>query len=248
MSGYFKAPRELWPAVADGLPLPWLDEWVELDCAYWAGEAERETKGYRSALPLRGRRKLTAPFCATRWGWSAHHARKALRRFDPMRALVASWAGSTSTQDEETQRSKHNKRKKSSKKVSPEIDSTSSGVTTRAVDTDPRPQTPDADPLNPPEGDTEPAMVSAVRSAMALDPMHLDDSAWRDCHPLADVWAMAQDQGTAAAGELRETMLAQRPTEPMSPEQVLAVMRSQGWRGSGRLRDIERAIQTMERG
>ena len=97
----------------------------------------------------------------------------------------------------------------------------------------------------PPKGDTEPAMMSAVRSAMALDPMHMDDATWLDCHPLADVWAMARDQGTAAAGELRETMLAQRPTEPMSPEQVLAVMRSQGWQGSGRLRDIARTCHEL---
>lgn len=245
VSGYFRAPRELWPAVADGLPLPWLDEWVEMDCAYWAGEAEREVKGYRSALPMRGRRKLTAPFCATRWGWSEHHARKALRRFDPMRSLLSSCVDSASTQDEETKRKKVNNKPKPFKNLSREIDSASAKVTTRASDTDLIPQTTDPIPPIPPKGDTEPAMVSAVRSAMALDPMHLNDSAWLDCHPLADVWAMARAQGTEAADELRETMLAQRPTEPMSPEQVLAVMRSQGWRGSGRLRDIARTCHEL---
>ena len=88
MSGYFRAPRALWPSVAEALPHPWLDEWVELDCAYWAGEAEREARGYRSALPtIRGQRRLSRPWCAQRWGWSQYQAAQALRRLDPMAAL-----------------------------------------------------------------------------------------------------------------------------------------------------------------
>ena len=245
VSGYFRAPRELWPAVADGLPRPWLDEWVELDCAYWAGEAERETKGYRSALP---RRRPTARWFAIRWGWTVYRTRQALRRHDPLSTSSTRNRTNVDTVSNSSERVKLRNGRKfdtESNKTQHELDTES---TTRAYSADLIPQTTDHIPPIPPKGGTEPAMVSAVRSAMALDPMHLGDSAWLDCHPLADVWAMARDQGTEAADELRATMLAQRPTEPMSPEQVLAVMRSQGWRGSGRLRDIKRACHELSQG
>jgi hypothetical protein len=84
MSGYFRAPREAWPAIVEALPQPWLEEWVELDCAYWANEFRRLEMGISSALPtIHGVRRLSRAWCAERWGWKAWRAGRALRQLDP---------------------------------------------------------------------------------------------------------------------------------------------------------------------
>ena len=247
MSGYFRAPRALWPSVAEALPHPWLDEWVALDCAYWAGEAEREAKGYRSALPtIRGQRRLSRPWCAQRWGWSQYQAAQALRRLDPMAALSTASRQRVDSESTGTARAKrHNGRK-----IDSESTVTRQSVNTCArLGTDHRLQTTDLAPLDPPEGAADPDMISAVRRGLAVDPRRLTDEQWCDSHGLAACYHLAIEQGEHATAEtLLDSMLADRPGEPMRPEEVLAVMRAQGWRGSGRLRDIKRTIETMERG
>ena len=231
MSGYFRAPRDAWPAIAEALPHPWLDEWVELDCAYWAGEAEREAKGFRSALPMRGRRKLTGPWCAARWGWSAHHARKALRRYDPMRTLRSHSVNESSTQRERTERPKPHNGRKPFKNVN-ESSTQGERKSLRARSgADPRPQTPttDSSPPYPPAGGDD--LESAVRSAMADDPIGWSDERWVEEHRHRDLYRIADDE---IAAEVLERMLAERPTEPMGLDALVATMWRQGWRGSGR--------------
>ena len=227
MSGYFRAPRDAWPAIAEALPHPWLDEWVELDCAYWAGEVEREAKGYRSALPtIRGRRRLSRSWCARRWGLSQYQAAQALRRLDPMAALSTASQPRVDRESTGTARAKrHNGRK---------IDREST-VTRQSVDTRARlvadriPQHADSTPPYPPEGG--PDLESAVRSAMADDPIGWSDERWVEEHPHRDLYRIADDK---IAAEVLERMLAERPTEPMGLEALVATMWRQGWRGSGR--------------
>jgi hypothetical protein len=223
---YFRCPRHAWPAVVDALTRPWLDEWVEMDCAYWAGEVERHLLGYRNDLPRRGRR-ITTRFCAERWGWSERQTRKALRRYDPM-------AAKRSESDRETieKRSSNQREEVDNSEKAVDFRSESDRETIYArVPNRPQTHTTDVTPPYPPEGGMDPALVSAVRQAMADDPMGWSDERWIDEHHNRDLYHIASDD---VAADIREGMLADRPTEPMSPTQVLATMWRQGWRGSGR--------------
>ena len=90
---FFRASREAWPSIVDGLSrlgVRWEEEWVQVDLDYWRGEAERAALGLRHNLPRRGARpKLSRSFCQQRWGWNEKSVRMALKASDPMSALNA---------------------------------------------------------------------------------------------------------------------------------------------------------------
>ena len=245
MTGFFRAPRELWPAVAEALPRPWADEWVELDCAYWRGEHERAAKGYRSALP---RRRPSARWFAARWGWTTYRTRQLLRDIDPLSTSATRNRTNVDTESNSFKRVNADngaKLEQTSTRNRTNVDTKS---TTRAIGTDliPHTHTSHSPPTPPAGGD----LVRAVCAAMAADPAAMSAEDWCAGHALADVYSLASE---ADAEELRAAMLADQPTRRMTLDEVVETMRRQGWRGSGRngratRADCQAVARAMEQG
>ena len=244
MSGYARIPRELWPAIVSAFTKPWLEEWVAADLEYWRGEAERESKGYRSELPLRGKRKIKAPFCADRWGWTVHHARKALRRARPMSIFDAETIEKRSRNDSRNEQAKPENGEKPFKNDRETIEKRSRSLTTRArLQTSTSTSTSDDPPL-PPLGELD----LAVREILEADPWRLSEEEWWNSeHPTRhgwwDVYRIAiEDENDIRAEEFRQEILKSRPSSPMTPPEILRALLLAGWTGTKRLRDIERAV------
>ena len=246
--GFARIPRDLWPAIVSAFSPPWMEEWVDADLEYWRGEAERESKGFRSCLPRRGR-GLSAPYCAERWGWTLHHARKALKRADPLVHLFARSVNEQPTKLPRDRQSKADNEPKSSDQ-SLLIDNDSTGIFTRAIGTDPipTPQTSHSPPY-PLKGE---GLQEAVRGVLDRDLWRLPDHEWwtsaePERHRLWDVYAMAREQDARLersenSEALRVAILADRRRVPPSAPEVLAELLRLGWTGSKRLREIERAV------
>lgn len=246
MSGYARIPRELWPAIVSAFSKPWMEEWVAADLEYWRGEAERESKGYRSELPLRGKRKIKAPYCAERWGWTVHHARKALRRARPMCIFDRETIEKRSKNDSRNEQAKPENGGKPFKNDRETIEKRSRSLTTRArLQTSTSTSTTDVPPL-PPMGDLE----RAVWEILEADPWRLsEDEWWSSAHPRRhgywDVYCLSLDHDDPEMSRsFREEILRSRPAEPMTPADVLGALLASGWTGTKRLRDIERAVKS----
>jgi hypothetical protein len=246
--GYARIPRDLWPAIVSAFSPPWLEEWVDADLEYWRGEAERESKGFRSCLPRRGR-GLSAPYCAKRWGWSLHHARKALKRSDPLVQLFERSVNEESTDFARDRQSKADNAQKSSDR-SLLIDNECTEIFTCAIGTDliPKPQTSHSPPY-PPKGES---LEEAVRGVLERDLWRLPDHEWwsseePERHRLWDVYSIAAEQDRRSghpenSEALRVAILADRRRVPPSAPEILAELLRLGWTGSKRLREIERAV------
>jgi hypothetical protein len=248
--GYARIPRDLWPAIVSAFSPPWLEEWVDADLEYWRGEAERESKGFRSCLPRRGR-GLSAPYCAKRWGWSLHHARKALKRSDPLVNLRQHRTDTERTKKRRNKQSKaDNAQKSSDSLIQNDIESTE--TFTRAEGADLIPHTADSIPPKPPLPPKGESLEEAVRGVLDRDLWRLPDHEWwtseePEKHPLWDVYAIAREQDARLersenSEALRVAILADRRRVPPSAPEVLAELLRLGWTGSKRLREIERAV------
>ena len=137
----------------------------------------------------------------------------------------------SSTPDERTEQAKAHNGQKPFKNVNAASTPDERKSLRARTGADPRPQTPTTDfsPLNPPEGGTD--LESAVRSALADDPIGWSDERWVEEHRHRDLYRIADDK---IAAEVLERMLAERPTEPMGLDALVATMWRQGWLGSGR--------------
>ncbi len=74
MTGFFKAPPEAWPAIAEVIPTPWPDDAIRMDIAWWS---DRERLGHDRP----GARCL-----AKRWGVTHWKARRMCSAHLPHRA------------------------------------------------------------------------------------------------------------------------------------------------------------------